>query len=71
VLAAWAGLPAGEERTLSHTIASMSTDQPEPTPEEQDAPLERREEEEAQRYPAHEDPERVIDPDEASERDGA
>jgi hypothetical protein len=49
----------------------MSTDQPEPTPEEQDAPLERREEEEAQRYPAHEDPERVIDPDEASERDGA
>jgi hypothetical protein len=26
--------------------------------------LERREEEEAQRYPAHEDPERVIDPDE-------
>jgi hypothetical protein len=26
--------------------------------------LERREEEEAQPYPAHEDPERVIDPDE-------
>lgn len=41
----------------------MSTGEPEPTPEEQDAPLERREEEDAQRYPAHEDPERVIDPD--------
>lgn len=46
---------------------------PEPTEEEQDAPLERREEEDAQRYPAHEDPERVIDPDElreTPERDG-
>jgi hypothetical protein len=41
----------------------MSTDQPEPTPEEQDAPLERRDEEDAQRYPGHEDPERIIDPD--------
>jgi hypothetical protein len=41
----------------------MSTDQPEPTPEEKDASLERREEEDAQRYPAHEDPERVIDPE--------
>jgi hypothetical protein len=41
----------------------MSTDQPEPTPEEQDTPLERREEEDAQRYPGHEDPERLIDPD--------
>ena len=39
-------------------------DQPEPTPAEQDAPLERRVEEDAQRYPAHEDPERVIDPSE-------
>jgi hypothetical protein len=38
-------------------------DQPQPTPEEEDAPLERREDEDAQRYPAHEDPERVIDPD--------
>jgi hypothetical protein len=49
---------------------------PEPTEEERDAPLERREEEDAQRYPSHEDPERVIDPDgggeerEAPERDG-
>ncbi len=33
------------------------------TPEEQDAPLERREDEDAQTYPGHEDPERVIDPD--------
>lgn len=41
----------------------MSTDQPEPAPEEQDAPLERREEEDAQRHPGHEDPERIIDPD--------
>jgi hypothetical protein len=42
----------------------MSTDQPEPTPEEEDASLNRRQEEDAQRYPGHEDPERVIDPDE-------
>jgi hypothetical protein len=38
-------------------------DQPQPTREEEDAPPERREDEDAQRYPAHEDPERVIDPD--------
>jgi hypothetical protein len=38
-------------------------DQPQPTPEEEDAPAERRGDEDAQRYPAHEDPERVIDPD--------
>jgi hypothetical protein len=44
----------------------MSTEEPEPTPEEEDASLERRKEEDAQRYPAHEDPERVIDPDEAA-----
>jgi hypothetical protein len=56
--------PAGQEWALSHTIGSMSTGAPEPTPEEEDASLERREEEDAQRYPAHEDPERVIDPDE-------
>jgi hypothetical protein len=42
----------------------MSTSQPEPIPEEEDAPPERREEEDAQRYPAHDDPERVVDPDE-------
>ena len=46
----------------------MSTGEtPEPTEQEQDATTERREEEDAQRYPAHEDPERVIDPDEARE----
>jgi hypothetical protein len=51
----------------------MSTDQPEPTPEEQDAPLASRQEEDAQRYPpdaqrypAHEDSDRPIDPDEES-----
>jgi hypothetical protein len=38
-------------------------DQPQPTDEEEDAPLERREDEDAHRYPAHEDAERVIDPD--------
>jgi hypothetical protein len=37
---------------------------PEPTPEEEDAPLERREEEDAQRGPGHEDPEKTIDPGE-------
>lgn len=43
----------------------MSTGEtPEPTEEEQDASLARRDDEDAQRYPAHEDPERVIDPDE-------
>ncbi len=39
------------------------TEQPRPTPEEEDAPLERREEEDAIRGPAHEDPEEVIEPD--------
>jgi hypothetical protein len=38
-------------------------DQPQPTREEEDALLERREDEDAQRYPAHDDPERVMDPD--------
>jgi hypothetical protein len=42
----------------------MSTGAPDRTPEEKEAPPERREEEDAQRYPAHEDPKRVIDPDE-------
>ena len=37
--------------------------QPDPTPEEENAPLERREEEEAQRYPGHEDPGQAIEPD--------
>jgi hypothetical protein len=31
MLTSRAGLPAGENRTRSHTIASMSTDRPEPT----------------------------------------
>lgn len=43
----------------------MSTsDEPEPTPEERDAAPERREEEDAQRNPGHEDPERARDADE-------
>jgi hypothetical protein len=37
--------------------------QPEPTPEEEDASLERRQEEDAQRYPGHDDPDEVIEPD--------
>ncbi len=37
--------------------------QPDPTPEEEDASLERREDEEAQRYPGHESPEETIEPD--------
>jgi hypothetical protein len=42
----------------------MSTpEQPEPTPEEEQAPRERREEEEAQRGPGHEDPDEARDPE--------
>jgi hypothetical protein len=37
---------------------------PEPTPEEEDAPVERREEEDAQRGPGHDDPERTSSPEE-------
>jgi len=37
--------------------------QHEPTPEEETPSLERLEEEEAQRYPGHEDPESTIEPD--------
>ncbi len=37
--------------------------QPDPSPEEEDASLARREEEEATRYPGHEDPEQAIEPD--------
>jgi hypothetical protein len=37
--------------------------QPDPTPEEEDASLERREEEDSQRYPGHENPEETIEPD--------
>jgi hypothetical protein len=40
------------------------SEQPEPTPqEEEQAATERQQEEEATRYPANEDPERVVDPD--------
>jgi hypothetical protein len=39
------------------------SEQPDPTPEEEDASLERRVEEDAQRYPGHEDPEQTIEPD--------
>jgi hypothetical protein len=39
-------------------------EQPEPTEEEQDAPLERRREEDEQRGPGHDDPERAREPDE-------
>ena len=35
----------------------------EPTPEEEDASLARRQEEDAQRYPGHDDPEETIEPD--------
>jgi hypothetical protein len=42
----------------------MSTSQPEPTPEEEDAPRERHASafRMTRRYPAHDDPERVVDP---------
>jgi hypothetical protein len=46
----------------------MSIQQGPTEPEEENATPERREQEDAQRYPDHEDPERVVDPDE--ERDG-
>jgi len=39
------------------------TDQPDPTPEEEQASLDRRREEEAQRGPGHEDPERARETD--------
>lgn len=41
-----------------------ASDPPEPTEEEQDASLERRREEDAQRGPEHDDPARVGDGDE-------
>jgi hypothetical protein len=37
--------------------------QAEPTPEEEDASVERRAEEDAQRYPGHDDPDETIEPD--------
>jgi hypothetical protein len=41
-------------------------EQPEPTEEEQEQGPERREEEDAMRYPGHDDPHDVIDPDPSS-----
>ena len=38
------------------------TEPPEPTTEGEDAPPRARQDEDVQRYPPHEDPERVIDP---------
>jgi hypothetical protein len=37
--------------------------QPEPTPDEQDAPPDRRVEQDAQRGPGHEDPEEALEPE--------
>ncbi len=42
---------------------SVMEPQPERTPEEEDASLERRDEEDAQRYPGHENPDETIEPD--------
>jgi hypothetical protein len=42
----------------------MSIQQGPTEPEEENASPERRNEEDAQRYPGHEDPEQLIDPDE-------
>ena len=39
------------------------SEEPRPTPEEEDAPLERRREEDATRGAGHEDPEEQVDPD--------
>jgi hypothetical protein len=36
---------------------------PQPTPDEEDASLERRRDEEAQRGPGHDDPEEAVEPD--------
>lgn len=47
-------------------------DPPEPTEEEHEqAPTERQEEEEAKRYPAHDDPRRLVDPGEIAGDEGA
>ena len=43
--------------------------QHEPNQEERDAPVERRSEEEAQRYPGHDAPEETIDPSEHKDED--
>lgn len=59
-------LPVADRPGGPVTIVGV-TDQPRPTPEEEDAPLERREEEDATRGPGHEDPEKQIDPDPEAE----
>jgi hypothetical protein len=43
------------------------SEQPEPTEEEQEQAPERLPEEDAMRYPGHDDPERVVDPDAPSD----
>ncbi len=45
----------------------MDEQQPTPTEEEQGQPPERQAEEDAMRYPGHDDPEATIDPDPESE----
>ena len=50
-------------RTAVFRTMSWMEPQTEPTPEEEDASLDRREEEDAQRYPGHENPEKTIEPD--------
>ena len=42
------------------------SEQPEPTEEEQEQAPERLPDEDAMRYPGHENPERVVDPDSSS-----
>jgi hypothetical protein len=43
------------------------SEQPEPTEEEHEQALERLPEEDAMRYPGHDDPEQVVDPDASSD----
>jgi hypothetical protein len=43
------------------------SEQPEPTDEDQEQAPERLRDEDAMRYPGHEDPEQVVDPDASSD----
>jgi hypothetical protein len=45
----------------------MSDEQPEPTEEEQEQAPDRLPDEDAMRYPGHDDPERVVRPDESDD----
>ena len=47
---------------MAHDPNAKNAEGPTPTPEEEGAPLERLREEDAQRYPAWDDPEQVVDP---------